>query len=191
MQPCQCLCGKIHDQNLQTFLKAFYKSVKLYCFCFSLVFFFLKKKTIIFWTMLESLMWTVLNQLRKPDSLASRNMFLILEGFSENGQGKVEPCTLNSRLQKQKNKGWEKPGESAEEEGWRRQSPRALPCWGCTSGLQRGKGRSASGLALVKMSPVRFHCERRFYLPFPQPLSSGYVGLGPAAAAWPPRMAGP
>lgn len=84
----------------------------LFWFGWGVLAFFLLK--IIFWITLESLMWTVLNQLREPGSLSLRNMFLILEGFSENGQGKVEPCMLNSLLQKQKDKGWEKPGESAE-----------------------------------------------------------------------------
>lgn len=59
-------------------------------------------------------MWAVLNQLREPGSLSLRNMFLILQGFSEDSQGKAEPCMLNSLLQKQKHKGWEKPGEPTE-----------------------------------------------------------------------------
>lgn len=118
-------------------------------------------------------MWTVLNQLREPGSLSLRNMFLILEGFFENGQGKVEHCMLNSLLQKQKSKGWEKPGETR-----RARMAAAKPTRPARPRLhgRRGKGRSAPGLALVKMSPVRFHSERRFYLPFPQPLSRGYWG---------------
>lgn len=62
---------------------------------------------------------------------------------------------------------------------------------GLHSGNMAAETPSASGLLLIKMSPVHFHCERLFYLPFPQPLSSGYAGPGPAAAARPSRMAGP
>lgn len=52
-------------------------------------------------------------------------MFLILEGFSENGQGKVEPCMLNLLLQKQ-NQGMRKTrGEVENKDGGSRTH---VPC---------------------------------------------------------------
>jgi len=127
------------------------------------------------------------NRRESPAHCLSEIHFSFQGGFSERSPGKVEPCTLNPFLQKRRKGRKRKTGGDG---GRAPHGPRLAG----SNMAQAGRvaaSPSATGLALVKMSPVRFHCERLFYLPFPQPLASGYAGPGPAAAARPSRMAGP